>query len=404
MTKLSHLPLSFRAIALAVSLVATTAHSAPGDLYVSDNQNGVILRFSPDGTKSTFASGLNFPGGLAFDRAGNLFVSAGGDILKFTPAGTRSVFASDLNRLAALAFDGAGNLFVGCGAPESDDIDLIVKFTPAGEQSGFAGGRGSFDAFAFDTSANLFAALSPHGSGPRTIESFAPDGAMHVVQVSRGPGMAFDNAGNLYVSSEDFTQVLKYTRAGDETVFASGFSAVIYLALDHEGNLFAVDSGSIFKLAPDGTKSTFASGFDRFGGISIAFEPVVEKLRNISARGLVSNGDNVLIGGFIVGGSGLANNAVVIRAIGPSLADAGVTNPLADPLLEIYNSSGAEIASNNDWQTSQKDQIAATGLAPKDARESAIFATVPAGSYTAVVRSSDGATGQALVEIYNVTQ
>ncbi len=137
--------------------------------------------------------------------------------------------------------------------------------------------------------------------------------------------------------------------------------------------------------------------------IFLAFEPVVEKPRNISARS-GQGGDNVLIGGFIVGGSALANNAVVVRAIGPSLSSAGVSNPLPDPLLDLHDSSGAVITSNNDWESSQKAQITAAGLAPKDARESAIFATLPTGNYTAVARSADGATGQALVEIYRVTQ
>ncbi|CAN5602254.1 hypothetical protein BH18VER1_BH18VER1_14930 [soil metagenome] len=135
-----------------------------------------------------------------------------------------------------------------------------------------------------------------------------------------------------------------------------------------------------------------------------AFEPVTEKLRNLSARGLVASGDNVLIGGFIVGGNALANNAVVVRAIGPSLTEAGVSNPLPDPLLELHDRDGAIIASNNDWQDTQKSRIAASGLAPRNAKESAIYATLPAGNYTGVVRSADGATGNALVEIYSITR
>jgi hypothetical protein len=156
------------------------------------------------------------------------------------------------------------------------------------------------------------------------------------------------------------------------------------------------------KFAPDGTKSTFASGLE--GNAYLAFEPVTEKLRNISARGLVGTGDDVLIGGFIVGGSALANNGVVARAIGPSLTGAGVTNALSDPTLELHNSSGVIIASNDDWQDSQEDQITASGLAPSDPNESAIYATLPAGNYTAVVRGANDTTGVALVEIYSVGQ
>jgi len=124
----------------------------------------------------------------------------------------------------------------------------------------------------------------------------------------------------------------------------------------------------------------------------------------LSARGLVGSGETVLIGGFIVGGSALANNAVVVRALGPSLSGAGVSNPLPDPLLELHNSSGAIVASNNDWQTTQAARITASGLAPTDPRESAIFVTLPTGDYTAVVRSADSRTGFALVEVYSVSQ
>ena len=129
---------------------------------------------------------------------------------------------------------------------------------------------------------------------------------------------------------------------------------------------------------------------------------MLQKLRNISARGLVGTGDDVLIGGFIVGGRALANNAVVVRAIGPSLSQAGVSNPLADPTLELHNSTGTLIASNDDWQDTQEDLIVASGLSPTDPNESAIYATLPSGNYTAVVRGPGDTTGTALVEVYGV--
>ncbi len=404
MNSISNLPFSLGPIALALCLFASPADCAPGDLYVADYDSGKIFRFSPDGTKSIFASGLRFPSGLAFDRTGNLFVSegSGGEISKFTPEGVQSVFASGVTYPSALAFDGAGNLFV--SEKVSGDVGLISKITPAGEKSGFAVDRASFVGLTFSTLGNLLATLQDSLSGQQSIFSYAPDGTRHLFHLSRGPGMAFDNAGNFYVTSGDFKKILKYTPAGEESVFASDTNAAISLAFDDQGNLFVarLQSGSILKLATDGSRSTFASGLG--DQILLAFEPVVEKLRNISARGLVSSGDNVLIGGFIVGGSALANNAVVVRAIGPSLSSAGVSNPLPDPLLDLHDSSGAVITSNNDWESSQKEQITASGLAPKDTRESAIFATLPTGNYTAVVRSADGATGQALVEIYSVTQ
>ena len=99
----------------------------------------------------------------------------------------------------------------------------------------------------------------------------------------------------------------------------------------------------------------------------------------------------------------LATNAVVVRALGPSLSQAGVSNALADPTLELHDSSGTVITSNDDWQDTQKEQINATGLAPTDPNESAIYAALPTGAYTAVVRGTNDTTGTALVEVYSVT-
>jgi hypothetical protein len=112
----------------------------------------------------------------------------------------------------------------------------------------------------------------------------------------------------------------------------------------------------------------------------------------------------VLIGGFIIGENALATNAVVVRVIGRSLSQAGVTNSLADPILEIHNSAGTLIASNDDWQETQEDQITATGLAPTNSNESAIYSTLPARSYTAVVRGANNTTGTTLVQVYSVGQ
>jgi hypothetical protein len=122
------------------------------------------------------------------------------------------------------------------------------------------------------------------------------------------------------------------------------------------------------------------------------------KLANISTRGFVQTGDNVLIGGMIVlGGS---PQKVIVRAIGPSLADVGVAGALADPTLELHDSNGSMIAFNDDWRSDHQAQIIATTIPPSKDAESAIVETVPPGSYTAVVRGAKNSTGVALVEVY----
>jgi hypothetical protein len=167
---------------------------------------------------------------------------------------------------------------------------------------------------------------------------------------------------------------------------------------------FFETSPAIVKFAPDGTRTTFAFP-PPYSPPALAFEPVTEKLRNLSARGLVGTGDDVLmIGGFILGGNALANNAIVLRALGPSLAGTGVANALADPMLELHDASGTTLASNDNWRDTQEAQITASGLAPTDRNESAIYSTLPQGSYTAIVRGARGTTGTALVEVYSVSQ
>lgn len=132
-------------------------------------------------------------------------------------------------------------------------------------------------------------------------------------------------------------------------------------------------------------------------------------LGNISTRSFVQTGDNVMIGGFIVHGTG--QKRVIIRAIGPELIPFGVPNVLADPTLELHDGNGALIASNDNWQTTiiggiitqnQIQDIINSGHAPTDMRESAIIAELPAGNFTAIVRGVNNTTGVALVEVYDL--
>ena len=132
------------------------------------------------------------------------------------------------------------------------------------------------------------------------------------------------------------------------------------------------------------------------------------KLANISTRGFVGTNDNVMIGGLIVGtGNVGATGKVLIRAIGPSLSNAGVQGALQDPTLELHNASGALIDSNDNWKTrpdgsSQQAAIQATGLAPGNDLESALLETLAPGNYTAIVRGETSTTGVGLVEVYSL--
>jgi hypothetical protein len=134
-------------------------------------------------------------------------------------------------------------------------------------------------------------------------------------------------------------------------------------------------------------------------------------LANISTRAFVQTGDDVMIGGFIVGGT--QSKRVIIRAIGPSLTQYGVPDALTDPTLELHDGTGALIASNDNWMvtiiggiitTNQVRDIFNSGLAPGQRAESAIIATLPPGDYTAIVRGVNDTTGIGLVEVYDLGQ
>ena len=124
-------------------------------------------------------------------------------------------------------------------------------------------------------------------------------------------------------------------------------------------------------------------------------------LKNLSTRGRVETNDNVLIGGFILGGSVSTN--MIVRGIGPSLTSAGVSGALANPSLELYNAQGTLIDSNDDWTSSaNKTAISNSGLAPTNDLESAVYDSLAAGNYTAIVRGANSTTGVGLVEIYEL--
>lgn len=126
-------------------------------------------------------------------------------------------------------------------------------------------------------------------------------------------------------------------------------------------------------------------------------------LANISTRGFVDSGDDVMIGGVIIGAGSTGSTAkVLVRAIGPSLTKQGVTGALQDPTLELRDANAQLIAQNDNWKTAQEQAIRDTTVPPTDDRESAIVKTLSAGNYTAIVRGKNNTTGVGLVELYNL--
>jgi hypothetical protein len=124
---------------------------------------------------------------------------------------------------------------------------------------------------------------------------------------------------------------------------------------------------------------------------------------NISTRGFVGTGEDVMIGGFILGGGGSGLAQIIVRGIGPSLVGFGVTDPLPDPFLELRNADGDVVASNDNWMDDPNMQaVADRGLAPSEPNESAIYEVLPSGAYTAILSGVGDTTGVGLVESYDV--
>jgi uncharacterized protein GlcG (DUF336 family) len=181
----------------------------------------------------------------------------------------------------------------------------------------------------------------------------------------------------------------------DDIVGASGthdFLAPYSIRADQFAYLGARLPYAKFPRDPDGADPSLGGPL-----ITVA----AEKLANISTRVAAGAGDHRLIGGFII--SGTASKKVIVRAMGPSLNNFGVNSALADPTLELHDSTGAVIATNDNWADTQAVEVNASGIAPPNGLESAIVRTLPPGAYTAIVDGKNGGTGTALVEVYDLT-
>jgi VCBS repeat protein/ASPIC/UnbV protein len=166
---------------------------------------------------------------------------------------------------------------------------------------------------------------------------------------------------------------------------------------------------AIVALLEPGSYTAILSGTNNTTGVGLVEvydldADITSQLANVSTRGFVGTGDDVMIGGVIIGPTGAADATIVVRGIGPSLEAAGVTGTLADPTLELHDGNGATIASNDNWQDdpAQAALLEAANLAPSNPNESAIYLTVATDNYTAILQGKDGTTGVGLVEVYNL--
>jgi N-acetylneuraminic acid mutarotase len=222
------------------------------------------------------------------------------------------------------------------------------------------------------------------GTGPKRVILRAIGPSLPVPGTVADPRLElYDGAGQLIAANDNWRDAPNRQEIIDSTIQPSNDLEAAILTTVAPGNHTAIVRG-----ANGSTGVALVEVYDLEAGSE-------SRLGNISTRGLVQTGDNVLIAGLIL--LGQEARKVIVRAIGPSLTLSGA---LVDPTLELRDANGGLLASNDNWRTAQEAEIIATTLQPSHDLESAILRTLPPAHYTAIVRGQNSATGIALVEAY----
>jgi hypothetical protein len=391
----------FAVACLATVFLSGIGYAQTTNLFVGALRQDVILEFSSTDevifTENTFAT-ISNPETMVFDSSGNLFVGNGkaNSIKKITPSEVKTTFATDLD-VDGMAVDAFGNLFVSRKSESSNASDgVILKFTPDGKSSVFVSNISHPKGLAFDLLGNLYLAYPDRNS----ILKFSPNGERTTFASGIGHPhrLAFDAFGNLFVTDVAANSILEISPSGVVSTLATNTSTTQHvndLAFDSSGNLFVTFGDSVVEFPTEGglVPATIASVPGGAGGIAIG-PPTTT---NLSTRVSVQAGDGVAIAGFIISGS--SPKQVLIKGLGASLSNFGIVNPLQDPTLELHDSTGKTIVTNDDWQTATNAEQIPAAFQPADSHEPAILATLPPGSFTAVLRGKNGGSGVGLIQM-----
>lgn len=319
-----------------------------GQYFFAEFCNGWIRVFDPSNTASAFATGISSPVDLQLGPDGCLYYLArgnGGQVFRVSAIASQPLNISVRSRV------GTGNNvmisgFINtAGAPKR----VIVRaLGPSLQQANVP-----------DALANPILELhASDGSLINTNDNWRDSQAQEIIDTGLAPSNDLESAIVITLQPGTYTAVIQ-----------------------GQGNTSGVGLLEVYDL-------------DR---------GVASRLANVSGRASVQTGTDVLIAGFIVGNN-IGAAKVVVRAIGPSLAQAGVAAPLADPTLELRDNNGSLVIGNDNWQdnASQAAKITASGLAPGNAQEAALATSLVPGTYTAIVAGKNGGTGVGLVEVYNI--
>ena len=345
-----------------------------------------LFSWSSVGVRNTSASGVRY---LSIDSGNQNIVNLNQD-----PAGDFGDWLSDdfcpaVHSFVQNAFNCAGQSpEIAASSPEGVNLDVIgYDLIPAVIPSNGVLGNISTRLPVFTGDNVLIAGFQIAGStakqlvlralGP-TLAQFGLSSAM------QDPTLELHNSSGAVVAfNDDWQQAANAQSIPPNLQPPNGFESVILITLD------------------PGAYTAILRGFNNSIGIALVevYDTGVgsAQLTNISTRGFVQTGDNVMIAGVVVQSQ---DKQVVVRAIGPTLTSFAVTNALPDPTLDLHDSNGTRIAFNDDWKDRQGADIAATGLAPSNDLESSIVGTMAPGSYTAIVRGFNNTIGNALVEVF----
>jgi beta-propeller repeat-containing protein len=412
--------------------------------YCGGFSDAFVTKLSADGSAlvySTYLCGSNFAGGdnaddafgIAVDSAGNAYVTGytNSDTFPITPdayqtkcAGVSDAFLTKIDPsgatllystflggaqfdegYAGVGVDNSGHAYVAglTGSPE-------FPATPGAFQTNHHGGDDVFIAkFDFSATAPIDQLLNiatrlPVQTGDNVlIGGFIITGTQpkKVLIMGIGPSLAQFFSGSLADPTLELYQGNQLLQTNDNWIETR---AEIEATGLHPSN--DLESAIVRTLDP-GSYTAILRGKGGATGIGVVQaydlnQAAQSKFANIATRGFVDSGDNAMIGGFIIGPTGGTTTTVVMRAIGPSLANFGITGALQDPTLELHNGNGATIAFNDNWKDDANKSKVPQSLQPSDPRESVLYRILAPGNYTAVMRGSGNSTGIGLVEIYNV--
>ena len=444
------------AVAIQTDGKIVVAGSDEGEFAVLRyNSNGSLdTSFDGDGIATTaIDTGVDGGNGVALQTDGKIVVAGFGSlgviaVARYNSNGSLDVSFNGSGKLSdpdagpgnAVAIQPNGKIVVAGGALNGQDEDFaVVRYNSNGardssygnggevEVDASGGGDDEASAIALDstgravvagTSGGLFGVMRLEGGPiPTTLANistrlrvetgdsvliggFIITGTQPKKILMRAIGPSLPLAGTLANPSlELFDSSGQSIAANDNWMDAPNKQEIIDSTIPPANDF---ESAILMSLDP-GSYTAIVRGVNNTTGIALveAYDldnTVDSQLANISTRGLVQTGDNVMIGGFIV--LGVDAQTVLVRGIGPSLPIAG---SLADPMLELHDKDGAIIASNDNWRDTQEAEITATTIPPPDDEESAILQTLPPAAYTAILRGVNNTAGVALVEVYALT-